>query len=94
MPIRIVDQVRWEITKPENDPKGEVAEALKRLHNQVEVIETNVGVGFQARRGRDHRTPSGDLGEINGRLMPGHRPMRVAPETHALVRAVTRPASV
>jgi hypothetical protein len=64
VPIRIVDQVQWEITKPENDPSGVVAQALKQLHNQIELIETNVGVGFQARRGRDPKTPSGNLGEI------------------------------
>jgi hypothetical protein len=35
-----------------------------------------------------------DLVEImhaNGRLMPGHQPMRVAPETRALVRSIFRP---
>jgi hypothetical protein len=50
VPVRIVDQVRHEITKPENDPKGEVAAALARLHNQIEIVETNVGVGYQTRR--------------------------------------------
>lgn len=64
VPVRIVDQVNYEIRKPENDPKGEVAAALAKLHNQIEVVETNVGVGFQTRRARDPRTPSGDLGEI------------------------------
>ncbi|WP_158806852.1 hypothetical protein [Beijerinckia sp. L45] len=37
-----------------------------------------------------------DLVEImhtNGRLMPGHQPMRVSSETQALVRAVSRPAT-
>jgi hypothetical protein len=33
-----------------------------------------------------------EIMHINGRLMPGHQPMRVAPETRALVRAITRPA--
>jgi hypothetical protein len=28
VPVRIVDQVHYEITKPENDPKGEVAAGL------------------------------------------------------------------
>lgn len=37
VPVRIVDQVHYEITKPENDPKGEVAAALTRLHNQIEI---------------------------------------------------------
>ena len=56
--------MRYEITKPENDPKGEVAAALARLHNQIEIIETNVGVGYQTRRARNPREPSSDLGEI------------------------------
>ncbi len=56
--------MRWEITKPENDPAGEVAAALRRLHNQIEIIETNVGVGYQLRRARNPQEPSGNLGEI------------------------------
>jgi len=64
VPVRIVDQVHYEITKPENDPNGVVADGLKRLHNQIEIIETNVGVGYQTRRSRDPKTPSGNLGEI------------------------------
>jgi hypothetical protein len=28
---------------------------------------------------------------VNGRLMPGHQPMRVSPETRALVRSISRP---
>ncbi len=32
-----------------------------------------------------------EIMHVNGRLMPGHQPMRVAPETVALVRAITRP---
>jgi hypothetical protein len=34
-----------------------------------------------------------EIMHVNGRLMPGHQPMRVAPETRALVRAITRPAA-
>jgi hypothetical protein len=64
VPIKIVDQAYFEITKPENDPAGEVAAALNRLHNHIEIIETNVGVGFQTRRARNPREPSGNLGEI------------------------------
>lgn len=64
VPVRIVDQVNFEIRKSENDPKGEVAAALAKLHNQIEVVETNVGVGYQTRRARNPQTPSGDLGEI------------------------------
>ena len=64
VPVRIVDQVHYEITKPENDPKGEVAAGLKRLHNQIEIVETNVGVGYQTRRARNPQEPGGNLGEI------------------------------
>jgi hypothetical protein len=32
-----------------------------------------------------------EIMHVNGRLMPGHQPMRVAPETRALVRAISRP---
>lgn len=64
VPVRIVDQVNYEIRKPQNDPKGEVAAALAKLHNQIEVVETNVGVGYQTRRARNPQEPSGDLGEI------------------------------
>jgi hypothetical protein len=34
-----------------------------------------------------------EIMHVNGRLMPGHQPMRVAPETRALVRAITRQAT-
>jgi hypothetical protein len=34
-----------------------------------------------------------EIMHVNGRLMPGHQPMRVAPATRALVRAITRPLS-
>ena len=44
--------------------KGEVAAGLKRLHNQIEIIETNVGVGYQTRRARNPQEPGGDLGAI------------------------------
>lgn len=64
VPVRIVDQVHFEVTKPENDPNGAVAAALNRLHNRLEIVETNVGVGFQTRRARDPKTPSANLGEI------------------------------
>jgi hypothetical protein len=32
-----------------------------------------------------------EIMHVNGRLMPGHQPMRVSPETRALVRAITGP---
>jgi hypothetical protein len=34
-----------------------------------------------------------EIMHVNGRLMPGHQPMRVAPETRALVRAITQQAT-
>lgn len=64
VPIKIVDQVHYEITKPQNDPTGEVAAAIKRLHNQIEIVETMVGLGFQTKRSRNPQEPSGNLGEI------------------------------
>jgi len=33
-----------------------------------------------------------EIMHVNGRLMPGHQPMRVSPATRALVRAISRPA--
>jgi hypothetical protein len=32
-----------------------------------------------------------EIMHVNGRLMPGHQPMRVSPETSALVRRIFRP---
>jgi hypothetical protein len=64
VPIKIVDQVHFEITKPRNDPDGVVAAGLRRLHNQIEVVETNVGVGYKTRHARDPLEPSANLGEI------------------------------
>jgi hypothetical protein len=32
-----------------------------------------------------------EIMHVNGRLMPGHQPMRVSPETRALVRSIFRP---
>jgi hypothetical protein len=34
-----------------------------------------------------------EIMHVNGRLMPGYQPMRVAPETRALARAITRSAT-
>jgi hypothetical protein len=64
VPIHIVDQVHWEVTKPENDPKGEIAATLKRLDNRVTIIETLTGLGFQAKRAKDPKTKSGNVGEL------------------------------
>lgn len=63
VPIKIVDQVLYEITKPQNDMHGRVAEFLKRFGNHVEIVETVVGVGFKTLRTRDPDTPSSNLGE-------------------------------
>ncbi len=35
-----------------------------------------------------------EIMHVNGRLMPGHQPMRVAPETRALVRRIFRPLKI
>ena len=64
VPVHVVDQVYYEITKPENDPDDRVAAALKRLGNQIQVIETSVGVGFIERRRRNPATRNSNLGEI------------------------------
>jgi hypothetical protein len=64
VPIRIVDQVHYEITKPENDPQGRVTDFLRRHGNRIEIVETVVGTGFQTLRRRDPETPSSDLGEL------------------------------
>jgi hypothetical protein len=32
-----------------------------------------------------------EIMHVNGRLMPGHQPMRISPETLALVRSISRP---
>jgi hypothetical protein len=63
VPIKIVDQVHYEITKPQNDPQGRVAAFMKRFGNHIEIVETVVGVGFRTLRARDPDTPSGNLGE-------------------------------
>jgi hypothetical protein len=34
-----------------------------QMGNQIEIVETNVGVGFQTRRARDPKSPSSNLGE-------------------------------
>jgi hypothetical protein len=63
VPIHIVDQVHYEITKPDNDPDGKIAAMLQRLHNQVEIITTVTGAGFKALRATDPDYPSRNLGE-------------------------------
>jgi hypothetical protein len=34
-----------------------------------------------------------EIMHVNGRLMPGHQPMRVSPETRALLRAISQPVA-
>lgn len=63
-PIKIVDQVRYEITKQANDPDGKVAAWLARMGNRVEIVETLVGLGFRTKVERGETPPGGNLGEI------------------------------
>ncbi len=63
VPIHIVDQVHYEITKPQNDPKGEIAQFLTRNSNRINIIETIVGTGFKVARERNPKTRSAGLGE-------------------------------
>jgi hypothetical protein len=63
IPIHIVDQVHYEITKKANDPEGKIAAALHRLHNQIVIIPTATGTGFKALRAVDPKFPSKNLGE-------------------------------
>ena len=62
MPIKIVDQVHYEITKPQNDPDGRVAAFLTRMGNQIEIVETVVGLGCRTLRARDPDASGLDLG--------------------------------
>jgi hypothetical protein len=34
-----------------------------------------------------------EIMHVNGRLMPGHQPMRVTPETRSLIRTIFRPGA-
>ena len=63
IPIHIVDQVHYEITKNANDPDGKIAAALHRLHNQIVIIQTATGAGFRTLRATDPKFPSKNLGE-------------------------------
>lgn len=63
IPIHIVDQVHYEITKKANDPDGKIAAALHRLQNQVVIVPTVTGAGFKALRANDPKYPSKNLGE-------------------------------
>jgi hypothetical protein len=61
--IHIVDHVHWEVIKPENDPDGSIAAGLFKLGNQIQIVETLTGLGFQAKRAKDPKTPSRNVGE-------------------------------
>ena len=63
VPIHIVDQVLFEITKPAHDPDGAIGGTLKRLGNRISIIETVVGSGFKAKRAKDPSFSGIDLGE-------------------------------
>ena len=69
------------------DLKGcSVADVLDRLERGK--------IGHSAAMAWFNVTSYAELVEIahtNGRLMPGHQPMRVTPETRALVRSIFRP---
>lgn len=84
-PIQIVDQVHYEITKAANDPDGRVRAWLARMDNRIVIVETNVGVGFQVRRSRDPKTPSGNLGEIAGDEYATHLALTASPSFVPLV---------
>lgn len=78
-PIRIVDQVRYEVTKAGNDADGSVSAWLTQMGNRIVIVETNVGVGFLARRSRDPNTPGGNLGEIAVDEYATHLALTAAP---------------
>jgi len=63
-PIRIVDQVEYEITKPANDPDGKISAWLARMANRVSIVETLVGFGFRTKLERGEAPKGGNLGEI------------------------------
>ncbi len=63
-PIHIVDQVRYEITKPANDPGGEVGAWLERMGNRIVIEETLLGFGFRTKIERGEMPSSANLGEI------------------------------
>ena len=63
VPIHIVDQVVYEVSKPEHDPSGKITAFLKRSSNQIQIVETAVGAGFKLMRERDPSTKSSNLGE-------------------------------
>jgi hypothetical protein len=63
VPVHIVDQVHYEVTRPENDIDGEVGRYLLRQHNMITIVGTATGSGFKAQRQVDPSFPSRNLGE-------------------------------
>jgi hypothetical protein len=63
-PIHIVDQVRYENTRPANDPNGEVRAWLERMGNRIVIEETLLGLGFRTKIERGEMPSGANLGEI------------------------------
>jgi hypothetical protein len=63
-PIRIVDQVRYQVTRAANDPDGRVAAWLARMGNRIAIVETLVEFGFRTKLERGETPKGGNLGEI------------------------------
>jgi hypothetical protein len=63
-PIHIVDQVRYEITRPASDPNGEVRAWLERMGNRIVIEETLLGLGFRTKIERGEMPSGANLGEI------------------------------
>lgn len=62
--IQIVDVVKEEALRPTNDVTGNVRKWFDALPNNVEIVDTTVGLGLKARRERGEDPPTGQLGEI------------------------------
>jgi hypothetical protein len=63
-PIRVVDQVGYEVTTPANDPDGRLAAWLARMGNRIAVVETFVGFGFRPKLDRGEIPKGGNLARI------------------------------
>jgi hypothetical protein len=64
VPIQIVDVVREEALRAANDVTGNVRKWFDALPNNVEIVDTTVGLGLQARRARGEDPSTGQIGEI------------------------------
>jgi hypothetical protein len=62
--IQVVDVVKEEALRPVNDVTGNLRKWFDALPNNVEIVDTTVGLGLQARRQRGEDPPTGQLGEI------------------------------